>query len=115
MESSPLIAAVAGGNSTVSGGADVVLDITAFDPDEVSTRYALCQSVYQSLRFNRERINTSRLLALGIILPSCSENIKRTGAMHQHSNDAISSLMLAVCTCRSLVRRTVLAKTAYTS
>lgn len=35
MESSSLLAAVAGGNSTVSGGADVVLDITAFDPDEV--------------------------------------------------------------------------------
>lgn len=35
VESSPLIAAVAGGNSTVSGGTEVVLDLTAADPDEV--------------------------------------------------------------------------------
>lgn len=35
MESSSLIAAVAGGNSTISGGTDFVLDMTAVDPDEV--------------------------------------------------------------------------------
>lgn len=36
MESSSLIPAVAGGNSTVSGGEEVVLDLTAtVDPDEV--------------------------------------------------------------------------------
>ncbi|CAM9347803.1 unnamed protein product, partial [Scytosiphon promiscuus] len=34
VESSSLIAAVAGGNSTVSGGTDFVLDMTAIDPDE---------------------------------------------------------------------------------
>ncbi len=44
MESSPLIAAVSGGNSTVSGGSEVVLDLTAVDPDEVlykCSRYLL--------------------------------------------------------------------------
>lgn len=36
VESSDLIAAVSGGNSTISGGEDVVLDLTAsIDPDEV--------------------------------------------------------------------------------
>lgn len=38
VESSSLIAAVAGGNSTVSAGIDLVLDMTAtIDPDEVKT------------------------------------------------------------------------------
>ena len=36
VESSEIIAAVYGGNSTISGGEDVVLDLTAsIDPDEV--------------------------------------------------------------------------------
>lgn len=39
VENSPLIAAVSGGNGTVSGGVDVVLDITAFDPDEVQLKH----------------------------------------------------------------------------
>lgn len=64
MESSSLIAAVAGGNSTVSRGAEVVLDLTAtVDPDEVRLEHniILRSSMFVNLvnKYEVQRVRTN--------------------------------------------------------
>lgn len=55
VESSSLIAAIAGGNSTVGAGVNVVLDMTAVDPDEVLVQHTT-PSISDRVRFKRGRI-----------------------------------------------------------
>lgn len=60
MEGSSLIAAVTGGNSTVGGGVNVILDITAIDPDEVLLQHTAHTAVSgRGIQTRKDRYVTS--------------------------------------------------------